>query len=72
MSPGEAGEVEIRASRMLGAGLGAFLRHNLPAGQVVLREHVLVAQNVGAHICAAAAPTGTVDICVESIDSSVI
>jgi hypothetical protein len=39
----EAREVEIRPSRVLGAGLGIFLRRDLPAGRVVLREHVLVA-----------------------------
>jgi len=39
---GEAA-VEIRPSRLRGAGLGLFLRHNSLTGRVVLREHVLVA-----------------------------
>ena len=40
---GEAA-VEVRPSRVPGAGLGLFLRHDSRAGRVVLREHCLVAK----------------------------
>jgi len=40
----EAGEVELRPSRVHGAGVGVFIRHNSPAGRVVLRDHCLVAK----------------------------